>query len=191
MACAVLLAAGLNAPALSMLPIEDHNSAADEAVIGVLDRVLDAVGIKPGEGSTFARLKSGSRRPPIVLTTLSAIRELFSSGNYVVGIGILCGSMLFPFIRLGLFLVLFIRRQKGLPVRRWVRLTEAVAKWCLLDVMLLAFVAASFSTLPMRYSVRLEWGVYLTAGAVFVSVLIPWLLATRSLAERDTPQSPV
>ena len=63
-------------------------------------------------------------------------------------------------------------------MRRWVHLAETVAKWCLLDVMLLAFLAASFSTLPMRYSVRLQWGVYLTAGAVFVSVLIPWLLTT-------------
>jgi len=40
-------------------------------------------------------------------------------------------------------------------VGRWVRLAETVAKWRLLDVMLLAFVAAIFSTLPMRYSVRL------------------------------------
>jgi len=174
-----------------MLPLDNADSAALESFGRETGRVLDAIGIQPDENSFYGRLRRMSKRPPIVLTTLSAIRELFDSENYVVGIGILCGSMLFPFIRLALFLVLFERMRKGLPVRRWVRLAETVAKWCLLDVMLLAFVAASFSTLPMKYAVRLQWGVYLTAGAVFVSMLIPWLLAPPPRTERDTPQTPV
>ena len=190
-ACTVLLTAGLNAPALAMLPLDDPDSAAFESFGREAGRFLDAIGIQPEENSFYDRLRRMSKRPPIVLTTLSAIRELFDSENYVVGIGILCGSMLFPFIRLALFLVLFERLRKGLPVRRWVRMAETVAKWCLLDVMLLAFVAASFSTLPMHYAVRLQWGVYLTAGAVFVSMLIPWLLAPPLRAERETPQPPV
>ncbi|MDP6045225.1 MAG: paraquat-inducible protein A [Phycisphaerae bacterium] len=189
-ACTVLLAAGLNAPALTMLPLDDPDLAAFESAAGEADRLLDAIGVQPEADSIYARLRAVSKRPPITLTTLSAIRELFDSKNYVVGIGILCGSMLFPFIRLGLFLVLFDRMRRGLPVQRWVRLAETVAKWCLLDVMLLAFVAASFSTLPMRYSVRLQWGMYLTAGAVLVSMLIPWLMTDRSRPEHNTPPPP-
>jgi len=185
-ACTLLLAAGLNAPALAMLPLDDPDMAAVESIGRETDRILDAIGIQPEADSLYFSLRSISRRPPIVLTTLSAIRELFESENYVVGLGVLCGSMLFPFIRLALFLVLCERVRKGLPVGRWVRLAETVAKWCLLDVMLLAFVAASFSTLPMRYSVRLQWGVYLTAGAVLLSVVIPWLLTAKSPSTDDT-----
>jgi hypothetical protein len=190
MACSILLAAGLNAPALAMLPMDDPDLAAYESAVGHADRIMDAIGIQPEDDSMYVRLKAKSVRPPMVLTTLSAIRELFESENYVVGIGILCGSMLFPFIRLGLFLVLFERMRKGLPVRRWIRLAETVAKWCLLDVMLLAFLAASFSTLPMQYSVRLQWGVYLTAGAVLLSVLVPWLLTAPSRDKQDTHREP-
>ncbi len=188
MACSVLLTTGLNAPALAMLPLDDPDLAAYESAVSEADRILDAIGIRPEADSMYVRLKAKSVRPPVVLTTLSAIRELFESENYVVGIGILCGSMLFPFIRLGLFLVLFERMRKGQPVRLWVRLAETVAKWCLLDVMILAFLAASFSTLPMQYSVRLQWGVYLTAGAVLLSVLVPWLLTSRPRDERDASQ---
>ena len=181
MACTVLLAAGLNAPALAMLPQEAPGLAEVESVATEIDRVMDAIGLQHESDSIYANLKKQTNRPPIVLTTLSAVRELFKSENYVVGIGILCGSMVFPFIRLGLFLVLFDRTRKGLPVRRWIRLIELAAKWCLLDVMILAFLAASFSTLPMHYSVRVQWGVYLTAGSVILSMLIPWLLTVRSL----------
>ena len=186
-ACSLLLAAGLNAPALKMLPTEDADSAAIEELGSEMDRILDAIGVQPTGDSIYTHLKNISDRPPIVLTTLSAIRELFNSENYVVGIGILCGSMLFPFIRLALFLVLFDRLRKGQPVHRWVRITESLAKWCLLDVMILAFVAASFSTLPLHYSVRLQWGVYLTAGAVLISMLIPWLLTKPSPTKHNEP----
>ncbi|MBT3200133.1 MAG: hypothetical protein HN350_09470 [Phycisphaerales bacterium] len=186
--CSILLAAGLNAPAMKMLPTENADAAAIEELGSQVDRILDAVGVQPEGQSIYTHIKNISDRPPIVLTTLSAIRELFDSENYVVGVGILCGSMLFPFIRLALFLVLFDRLQKGQPVRRWIGLTESVAKWCLLDVMILAFVAASFSTLPLHYSVRLQWGVYLTAGAVILSILIPWLLTSQARTKHNKPE---
>lgn len=184
--CAVLLAAGLDSPALTMKPLPDPDVERLRTLGQELDGLLDAAGVQPEADGLYPRLRQSIERHPITLTTLGAIRELFASRNYAIGVGILLGSMLFPFARLGLLLALFSLAAKGRAVGRWVRLIERVAKWCLLDVMLLALVAASFSKLPMRYAVSLRWGVYLTAGSVLLSVAVPWLLVRTPHPEPET-----
>ena len=113
---------------------------------------------------------------PVTYSTLESIRELFVGGNAWIGFFILLGSTVFPYTRLILFMFYWKQAVSGKQTSVILGHIDKVNKYCLLDVVILSLLIVSINKLPGSYNARLEWGVYLTAGSVFLGATIPFLL---------------
>ena len=156
-----LLVVGLVSPALAFIPN------------GTAGPVGDIVGL----------LTTGKAPATETVSTLGSIRKLFEHGEYLLGALILLGSALLPFARLWLLLAALLMTLRGHNTAPAIALMERISKYCLLDVMILALIAASLTQVVPGLEVALRWGVYLTAGAVLATALSPWLILKLSRVE--------
>ncbi len=121
-------------------------------------------------------LAMGGMTEPITYSTLDSIRELYLNGNGWIGSFILTGSIVFPYSRLIMFMIYWEKAVSGKNTEKVVRQIEKINKYCLLDVVILSLLIVSINKLPGAYHARLQWGIYLTAGSVFLGAVIPLLL---------------
>lgn len=156
-ASALLLTIGLFAPAITIAPEGNNN-----LMIRMLSLVFD-----------------GASRP-VYFSTLGSIRQLFLSGNIVIGTFVLLGASVFPFVRLILFLICWEQRSYR-DVSAVVKKIESINKYCLLDVFILSLIIVIFNQIPGPFTARLEWGIFLTAGSVIFSAAIPYMMPTKEM----------
>ena len=152
----IILAIGLFSPAISLYP--QYN--------GPLIRI-------------FA-LTIGAGTQPVTYSTIESIRELYINGNAWIGSFILSGSIIFPYTRLILFLVYWNITMDGKNTDKIISKIEKVNRYCLLDIVILSLLLVSINKLPGAYHARLRWGIYLTAGSVFIGAIIPLLIRNHS-----------
>lgn len=107
---------------------------------------------------------------------LSGLLGLLRSGEALLFAVILLFSVVLPYLKLSLLGWLWFAPAEGrLPRRRVLRLVEAVGKWSMLDVLVVAVVVASLQG-GFFVSARLQAGLYLFGGAVLASMaLTAWL----------------
>ena len=91
---------------------------------------------------------------------LDGVRALIEGGDWLIGGIVAVFSILFPLGKIGALLVLWVRLRRGhVPAARWAATLQALSKWAMLDVFVVALVifalkASAFadaSTAPAIY----------------------------------------
>lgn len=117
---------------------------------------------------------------------LAGLDALRAAGDWLLFALIFAFSVLLPYAKLALLAWVW-RRGRPSGSHRALELVEALGRWSLLDVLV---VALAVVTLRGNFFVRtqLEWGIYLFAAAALLSMgLSAW---TRRLARRNDLSRP-
>jgi hypothetical protein len=148
---AILFAVGIFAPSFTMIP-------------------------KLGNGyfEWLVRRFVSSDLEPRSFSLVGGIVHLFRDGEFFVGSVILVFSVIFPASKLAALGFSF-RAEQG-SAERHLGLLEQLGKWSMLDVFVIAALVVCFKGFPGGSHVEVEWGIYVFAASVVLS-----MLATRAM----------
>jgi paraquat-inducible protein A len=157
------------------------------AVLGLLSAALFIVGIfapsftmipKLGDGyfERFVRLFMRDELAPRTFSLVGGVWRLLRDGDFLVGGVILIFSVIFPAAKLVALAVSWLAEQGS--AERHLGVLEQLGKWSMLDVFVIAALVACFKGFPGGSHVQIEWGIYVFAASVVLS-----MLATRSMKQ--------
>jgi hypothetical protein len=150
-ASAILFVVGIVAPSFTMVP-------------------------KLGDGyfERFVRLFMRDELAPRTFSLVGGVWQLLRGGDLFVGGVILLFSVVFPIAKLAT-LAMTMRAESG-SAERHLGLLEQLGKWSMLDVFVVAALVVCFKGFPGGSHVQVEWGIYVFAASVVLS-----MLATRAM----------
>jgi paraquat-inducible protein A len=126
---------------------------------------------KLGDGyfERFMRLFMRDELAPRTFSLVGGMWHLLRDGELFVGGVILLFSVVFPAAKLATLAMSF-RAEKGAAERHlgWL---EQLGKWSMLDVFVVAALVVCFKGFPGGSHVRVEWGIYVFAASVVLSML--------------------
>jgi paraquat-inducible protein A len=154
-------------------------------VLTLTSAVLFLVGIFAPSFTMIPKLGNGyfewlvrrfvsSNLEPRSFSLVSGIIHLFRDGDLFVGGVILLFSVVFPAAKLATLGLGF--RADGNIAERHLALLEQLGKWSMLDVFVVAALVVCFKGFPGGSHVQVEWGIYVFAGSVVLS-----MIATRAM----------
>jgi paraquat-inducible protein A len=95
--------------------------------------------------------------------------RLLRDGDFLVGGVILIFSVIFPAAKL-IALAVSWQAERG-SAERHLGVLEQLGKWSMLDVFVIAALVACFKGFPGGSHVQIEWGIYVFAASVVLSML--------------------
>jgi hypothetical protein len=122
-----------------------------------------------GIGATVVGWFVGDSLEPQSFSLTGGILHLLQEGEYLIGGLLLVFSVLFPLAKLVvIFVLLHASREMAQPL---VGLLANLGKWSMLDVFVIAAVVICFKGFPGGSRVEVEWGLYVFAASVILSML--------------------
>jgi len=103
------------------------------------------------------------------LTIYSVMLSLFHSGEWLLFLAIFIFALLLPSVKYILLLIYGILFNSYKPSNRIICLLEAVSKWAMLDVFIIAILITSIK-LKALASAQTHYGVYLFALSVLIAI---------------------
>jgi len=107
---------------------------------------------------------------------LVGIRNLFQAGHWPTGLLVLSFSVLFPVVKLGGLTYVWFARLDDTRRIRLVRLLDALGKWSLLDLFVVAVLLGTVN-LGFPSGAQARSGVFVFGGGVVLSMLVTRLVA--------------
>jgi hypothetical protein len=154
-------------------------------VLTLTSAILFAVGIFAPSFTMIPKLGNGyfewlvrrfvaSDLEPRSFSLVGGTIHLFRGGDLFVGTIILAFSVIFPAAKLTA--LGFSLPAKHAAAERYLGLLEQLGKWSMLDVFVIATLVVCFKGFPGGSHVEVEWGIYVFAASVILS-----MFATRAM----------
>ena len=124
---------------------------------------------------------------PTSFSIVEGIRSMFSEGNFFVGLIVLVFSVLFPLWKLGVDWQALTRLEVGQPLSASLRHVNALGKWSMLDVLVLAVLVVAVKGLPGGTRVTIEWGALAFCASVLLGIGLSFIFTADRLTARDDP----
>lgn len=156
---AVLLGAGLVAPAMTVQPAF-------------------------GKFDSWVRLLEPDATRPTTYSLLGGIRALIDHGDVAIGLLLLGFSVIFPIVKLSLMSWSAARLEAGVAGGTALTLAQHSGKFSMLDVLVVAMLVLAIKGLPGGSTLTLRVGVWLFAASVGISLVVAILLHRREKQAR-------
>ncbi len=108
------------------------------------------------------------------LTIYSMMETLVSSGEWLLFIAIFIFALVLPSLKYLLLLIYGIYLNSLTPSSKIITILEAVSKWAMLDVFIIALLISSIK-LKSLASAQTHYGIYLFVTAVLIAMLCSFL----------------
>ncbi len=121
----------------------------------------------------------------------SSLAQLLEQGYPVLFLLILLFSVLVPLLKFAVLARLRWRSASRTGASRWLRWLEQLAKWSMLDVLVVAMLVVSIK-LNLIVDVRVHYGLYAFASSVLLTmVLVPWVTAANMRSAEIAASGPL
>jgi hypothetical protein len=122
---------------------------------------------------------------PRQFSLAGGIVHLLQQRELLIGGLILLFSVAFPVAKLTA-IILFIHSGRSAAADRNLKLLESLGKWSMLDVFVIASLVICFKGFPGGTHIQVQWGIYIFAISILLTMLATNSLKRRLDSSRDT-----